>query len=225
MPGRPVLEGKGELVGAETKFSSCSSVSLSLLAIRASWTSVSSSSRIVLSLIGAVLGLSLPVSVRTWNAGDVVGLDPRRNVGEMGLVARDLLGLSRGRGEPPVLKGRNKAWGWKTSLVGEEDTGKDVASLPGGGALGRLAWRKLRVPKFLRWHSLLLTYKWDSVLVERKDNIQTNKAAIRFSKWLNRHHRNVPPSHVREVWMSRASFYMWYRLDKANRWFVNIETL
>lgn len=59
-------------------------------------------------------------------------------MGEMGLVASDLLGLSRGRGDPPVLKGRNKAWGGNTFLVGEEDTGDNV-SLPGGGALGRLA--------------------------------------------------------------------------------------
>jgi len=86
-----------------------------------------------LSLTGVVLRFSLPVSVRTWNAGSDVGLDPR----EMGLVARDLLGLSRGRGEPPVLIGRNKASGGSTFSVGAEDD-EDV-SLTGGGALGRLA--------------------------------------------------------------------------------------
>jgi len=98
-----------------------------------SWTSFS---WIVLSLI-VVPGLfSLPVDVRSWNAGDV-GLDPRRNVGEIGLlVARDLLGLSRGRGVTPVLKGRR---GEKIFLVGEEDTGGDISLLPGGCALGRLA--------------------------------------------------------------------------------------
>lgn len=68
-------------------------------------------------------------------------------MGEMGLVARDLLGLSRGRGVPPVLKGRR---GENIFLVGEEDTGDDVWLLPGGCALGRLAWRRSRVPKFLR---------------------------------------------------------------------------
>jgi hypothetical protein len=82
-----------------------------------------------------VLGFSLPVSVRTWDAADI-GLDPRRNVGEMGLVASDLLGLSRGG--CPMLKGRNKAWGGSTFLVGE-DTGDDVVLLSGGSALGRLA--------------------------------------------------------------------------------------
>jgi len=57
-------------------------------------------------------------------------------VGEMGLGASDLVGLSRGRGGPPALEGRNKASGGEVFLVGEED---DVVSLPGGGALGRLA--------------------------------------------------------------------------------------
>jgi hypothetical protein len=55
----------------------------------------------------------------------------------MGLVASDLLGLSRGRGVPPVLKGRNKAGGEKTFLVGE-DNGDDVCE-SGSGAIGRLA--------------------------------------------------------------------------------------
>ena len=87
-----------------------------------------------LSLTGVVLRFSLPVSVRTWNAGSDVGLDPR----EMGLVARDLLGLSLGRGESPVLIGRDKASGRSTILVGEEDD-DEIVSLAGGGALGRLA--------------------------------------------------------------------------------------
>lgn len=53
----------------------------------------------VLSLIGVVtLLFSLGV-----DAGDV-GLEPRMKVGE----ARDLLGLSRGRGFRPVPEGRNK---------------------------------------------------------------------------------------------------------------------
>lgn len=77
-----------------------------------------------MSLTGDVLGFSLPVSVRTCDGG---------LVGDMGLGARDLLGLSRGRGEPPVIKGRNKALGGNTSLEDE------VVSLLGGGALGRLA--------------------------------------------------------------------------------------
>lgn len=93
-----------------------------------------------------------------WNVDDI-GLEVRGKEGEIGLVARVLLGLRRGRGEVepllelplPVLIGRKRACGGKGPLLAGELGGEGSNPVsPGGAAFGRLACRRSRVPKFFK---------------------------------------------------------------------------
>ena len=111
--------------------SSCRASSLGLVS-NMSCTSVSSSVMAPLSSTAAETFVVLPLV----GPGKAMGGEERK-VGEMGLVARERVGFSLGIGP-----------GEKLRRVGEE-AGDESESM-GGGAYGRLACRRSRVPKFLR---------------------------------------------------------------------------